>query len=89
MKGTIQNVAAIILSLQMMNTSAVLAQESKVPEITRQEVVDAEKQKPELEKTEEGEASGNVEDCEQTSESGVAQDSADKKDLDECKALIK
>ena len=89
MKANIQIVAAIILSCQMLNTSTVLADEGKVTEKVTQEISEAEKKQSEKEKTEEGEASGNVEDCEQLVESGDAQDGVDKKDLDECEAMIK
>ncbi len=89
MKANIQNVAAIILGFQMMNASAALADEEKVPESVTQDVVEAEKKSPEQEKREEGEASGNVEDCEQSNDSGDAEDGVDQKDLDACNELIK
>ncbi len=89
MKANIQNVAAIILSFQMMNASAVLANKETVPEGVKQEVIDAEKQPAEQEKTEQGEASGNVEDCEQSNDSGDKQYGVDKKNLDECEEMVK
>ena len=89
MRANIQNVAAIIISCQMLSASVVLADEEKVPEKVTQEIIEAEQKKPEKEKTEEGEASGNVEDCEQLVDSGDAQDGVDKKNLDKCDAIIK
>ena len=89
MKASIHNVAAIIISLQLMYTSSVLADEEKVPESVAQEVAETEKQPPEEEKTEEGEASGNVEDCEQANDAGDSQDSVEKKDLDNCDEMVK
>lgn len=89
MKANIQNVAAIIISLQMMSASLALADEEKVPESVAQEVAETEMQTPEQEKTEEGEASGNVEDCEPTNVSGDSGDPVEKKDLDECDELVK
>ncbi len=89
MKANIQNVAAIIISLQMINASSVLADEEKVPESVAQEVAETEKQPPEEEKTEEGEASGNVEDCEPAGHSGDSQDGVEKKNLDNCEELVK
>ncbi len=89
MKANTQIVAAIVLSCQMLNTTIVLADEGKVSEKVTQEIIEVEKKQPEKEQTEEGEASGNVEDCERLVESGDAQDGVDKKDLDECEAMIK
>ena len=89
MRANIQNVAAIIISCQMLSASVVLADEEKVPEKVTQEISETEENRPENEKTEEGEASGNVEDCEQLVDSGDAQDGVDKKNLDKCDAMIK
>lgn len=89
MRANIQNVAAIIISCQMLNATVVLADEEKVPEKVTQKIIKAEEKTPEKEQTEEGEASGNVEDCEQLVDSGDAQDGVDKKNLDKCDAMIK
>ena len=89
MKANIQNVAALIISCQMLNASIVLADEETVPENVTQEIIEDEKKQPEQEQTEEGEASGNVEDCELLVDSGDAQDGVDKKNLDKCDAMIK
>ncbi len=89
MKANIQNVAALIISCQMLNASIVLADEETVPENVTQEIIEDEKKQPEQEQTEEGEASGNVEDCELLVDSGDTQDGVDKKNLDKCDAMIK
>lgn len=89
MKAIIQSVAVIIIGFQMMNASKVLAEEAKVSKNVTQEVAEAEKLPPDQEKTEEGEASGNVEDCEPSNDSVDARDGVDKKNLDECEAMVK
>lgn len=89
MSVAIRNIAVVLLSALLMSISVVYADDSKVSESVKQEIIDAEKKKSEAEKSEEGEASGNIIDCEQTNESADAQDDVDNKDLDECEALIK
>lgn len=89
MRKTLLKAAAVILGLHMLNASVLHADEAKVPDKINQELRESEKMTPEQEKTEAGEASGNVEDCEQANESDDAVGSAENKDLDDCKVLVK
>ncbi|ASJ74297.1 hypothetical protein [Granulosicoccus antarcticus] len=84
-----KSLAAIIMSFQLLTISGLHAEDSKVPEKLKKEVVETETQTPEQEKSESGEASGNIKDCEKVNESDKAGDGVEQKDIDDCGALIK